>query len=334
MPNRHVPGCHCCQPACLLYAERFDGPGLPADWVEESGDWSIADGALTTGDSNASILFDADTGVVPFFGARDFRVKIKASSGRQIILQDTLAGSNSYIVLTVGSSSKIQLYSTASGGTLLRECDVAIPADEWFDVGLYCTRYLTINGVPVFYAAWHGNDSPKFTTIATLFNRFKTGSGTGDVFFDDFEILSRDPEENDGCPACPTCRWLPDGLPLASVVVNIAGATDYSSLPTIYMSRLNGDYEFVPDPDNECGYILEDLDITIIEAGDGGASEKKMIKAFFDWQNVGSGLQVRFEDALGSGYDYEHLSPNPSEYCETATFNLSPTNGGTLTVTL
>jgi hypothetical protein len=330
MPNRHVPGCRCCRPSCLLYAERFDGPGLPEDWIEESGDWSIIDGALTTSDTSASILFDADTGVVPFFGSRDFRIKIKASSGTIIVLEDTLAGSQSYLKLTVGAGSKVQLYTTACGGTLLRECSVSIPADEWFEVNLYCDEYLSINGIPAFFAAWYGSDGCRITTKATLFNRFKVESGTGDVFFDDFEIHTRyQAEEHEDCPECPTCRWLPDGIRRPSVAFSIVGATDYSSSPTIYMSRLNGNYEAIPNPDVPCGYKIDGLDIVIIEAGDGGASEQRITQAFVDLQNV------VFRDALDlSGYSYELLSPAVNDYCETAEFNLEPTNGGTLTMDL
>jgi hypothetical protein len=309
MPNRHVPGCHCCGSPCVAVKDTFDRETIGDDWTEDDGDWSIVDGALTTSDSDARITYD------PGSSALDVYVRFKASDGDEIVL--TGGGSGS-LVLVVGASGKIQLYS--SGSTLHHECDVAIPADEWVSLRVKCSNIVYINGVEVFGAF-------EFGIVPVVLG---TGAITSPVYFDYYEQRhTYDAEDHPDCPACGgVCNWYPDGQ-ICPVTFEIVGATDrWNGTYWTYYSRLNGVYEAAElNAPSGCRVRVSGLNIDVIEYA---GSEVSVEAMYVELGNVGSGYtKIQLVNDVGGGFvAYEKYTQAPGDFCSGNPLTLPDTSVG------
>lgn len=316
MPNRHVPGCRCCQPACTAWKDSFnraDDTDIGADWTEDAGDWEIVSNELTTSDSDAELVRDAGTYVS---GESDYYLKFKASDGDEIKLYDAPStDSRETLVITVGASSKLQAYDDSN--TLVHECDVTIPADEWVTLRIRCSEIVYINDVEVFQIA-----DIAFGSIRVL----GTGTISGAVYFDDYDARFVESEEHPDCPACAgECAWFPD-REVCPISFEISGATDrWNGTYWEYYSRLNGMYEAAElNSPFDCWVKISGLDIDVVEET-GSEVNVETIQVHL------AGRQVRVVKDTGFEYfTYDKYVGAPGDLCSGNMLTL-PDNGPSLT---
>lgn len=203
----------CCCP-CSIYRDEFATDSITGGgWAEESGEWSIAGGLLSTEDSDGLIVAqalhpDGDSAY------QVVRVKVRFdTAGDRARLAVAIQDDDNYLFteywIGADGCGHVQMYSRVSGTDTPVGDEFALPfqVEEggWSILSLCLSDQLTTRVVYRGFASFGGRIWAQSVTASGSGDQGGVGTGTvtGTVDFDDFDYLYHyDAEEHPDCPEC------------------------------------------------------------------------------------------------------------------------------------
>ncbi|MCK9569758.1 hypothetical protein M0R72_12515 [Candidatus Pacearchaeota archaeon] len=213
--------CHCSQ-SCTIFFDDFATDDLAANWTEQSGDWSIADGVLSTSSSNA-ILTCNTTYPGGGFHNHVIQVSLKASTGKRSRIIFSYVDSSNYNFIEVywnGTSSYVYIKKNVAGtiSTVATSQVQNFTNDAQFTFKVCVSSTAAVVNVV-------GETLVMTEVVSSTTTTFGTGTGSisAALYFDSV-LFSKDVSETVGCPSCLLpCSQCDDGLVAAYYQVSLSG---------------------------------------------------------------------------------------------------------------
>ncbi len=276
----------CCGDLCTCFIDTFSSPLSIAsntffpdgNYYIHSGDWTVVDGELTIDDDDARLEITPNAPCNgPGIGSLDvdFYITFRGTDGDKIYLGDSFDFEYNYIVITIGTPGKIELFTNFLGGDhKFAECVMNITEDVNHTLRIKGGYFVYLDDMNAeLIRMIDGNLVPRVLGTETIDTT---------VYFDNltYKILYPDITSSDygsesfaaftdcevGCGDCPP--FYSDGIKVP-VTVEIADATTWDATMSggIFrglwdFSPMNGTYE-LDEPDGDCGWKLTGLHITV-----------------------------------------------------------------------
>ena len=231
-----APGCDCC--GCDRLSDDFSSSGTLSNYIQLSGSWSIADGALSTSDANAMIKATT-TGA----GYQSIRTRFRSEDRNTVDLLGGMAGYSQYMYARVeydstGDCGWLSIRNkTTTGDTQLGERLrlAGLDPDEWHTLSLCISPTEDLSEANLFATVDSGQAQPPclFQSIEqtpSVGIGLQTG-GTADLVEFDFLEWHDSLHEDNGCPACECdCLTSEDTFDRTSSELAPAGDDDVGCL--------------------------------------------------------------------------------------------------------
>jgi len=208
----------CCYPRCRLSTDNFNRASVGSGWDDISGTWSISSNALTTGDSNAIILWDADhpAGVAAHIAEVWASTTTAGEKARVLVASNSTGTTYLGVEVEFGASTgdqcgTIRLFSEA--GTLHSRPMLGLPPNVPVRI-LVCYLEAELIGegasggelwAHVFSPTTCNTSISSLATATGLRVGLGTGASSPNIKFDDFSWYSHDIEGHETYGSCSSC---------------------------------------------------------------------------------------------------------------------------------